>query len=182
MTTQKQDPGQIFYYVIAEIPMGWIGISGNKKGLRMLVLPERKKEDVFEQLTKYFRSGNQLIPANENFSLLVEKIKNYFNGQPVHFDKQRINLSGYTSFQKNVLLKTRKIPYGETRTYRWLAEQSGYSRAYRATGGVMSINPLPLIIPCHRVLGSQGKLTGFSATGGLALKRKMLELEGFLTK
>ena len=160
--------------------MGWVGISGNEQGLRRLVLPEQTKIDVIRQLTGDIQPGIQLIPGDNQISLLVEKIRDYFNGKPVHFDNQKVDLSGYTSFQKNVLLKNREIPYGTTRTYQWLAEQSGYPGAYRAVGGVMRINPIPLIIPCHRVIGSQGKLTGFSATGGLTLKHRMLALEEFL--
>ena len=80
------------------------------------------------------------------------------------------------------MLTAKEIPYGETRTYRWLAEQSGFPRAYRAVGGVMKINPLPLIIPCHRIIGSKGQLTGFSARGGEELKRRMLVLEGVLIR
>jgi len=171
---------ELFYYALAETSLGWVGIIGNEKGLREMFLPENSKEDILNYITKNDRSGIQFVADNNKFSLLLEKVRNYFNGEHVHFNDQEINLSGYTPFQKIVLLKTREIPYGATRTYRWLAEQAGYPRAYRAAGGVMRINPLPLIIPCHRVLGSQGQLTGFSATGGLALKHKMLSLEGAL--
>jgi len=180
MVTQK--PDQIFYYSLTETSMGWIGIAGNEKGLRRLILPERTKEDVLAELNEYVQSNIKLIPADEHFFSIIVKIKEYFAGKRTLFKKEQINLDDYTIFQKNVLLKTREIPYGLTRSYRWIAEQAGYPRAYRAVGGVMSINPIPLIIPCHRVVGSYGKLTGFSATGGLALKRRMLKLEGISTR
>ena len=171
---------ELFSYALAETSLGWVGIIGNEKGLRKMFLPEKNKENILNYIIKNNRSGIQIVTDNNKFSLLLEKVKNYFNGEHVHFNDQEINLSGYTPFQKIVLLKTREIPYGATRTYRWLAKQAGYPRAYRATGGVMRINPLPLIIPCHRVLGSQGQLTGFSATGGVAFKKRMLKLEGCL--
>jgi O-6-methylguanine DNA methyltransferase len=172
---------KIFYYSIAETAIGWIGIAGNEKGLRRLVLPVPTRENALAELNRYFQPCEKLAQVDSQFISIVTKIKNYFDGKKIQFETEIINLEGYTSFQKNILLKTREIPYGITQTYGWLAEQSGYPKAYRAVGGVMRFNPLPLIIPCHRVLGSQGKLTGFSATGGLALKRKMLELEGVLT-
>ena len=170
----------ILYYIIMETSLGWVGLSGNGKALSRFVLPEKDKQSILAQLTATIPPGSQFIPADDQFSMLVEKIKDYFNGKLVHFKNQTVDLSGYTFFQRKVLLKTREIAYGTTRTYRWLAKQTGYPRAYRAVGGVMRINPLPLIIPCHRVIGSQGKLTGFSATGGLSLKQKMLVIEGAL--
>ena len=177
-----KNPDQIFYYSLSETSMGWIGIAGNEKGLRRLILPERTKEGILAELNRYFKSSIKLIPADEQFFSVIEKIKEYFTGKRTLFKEEEINLDDYTIFQKNVLLKTRAIPYGVTRTYRWIAEQAGYPRAYRAVGGVMRINPIPLIIPCHRVIGSYGKLTGFSATGGIALKRSMLQLEGIPTR
>jgi len=173
---------KIFYYSIAETAIGWIGIAGNEKGLRKVVLPEYTRENVLSELNRYFQPCQKLTQADDRFLSLVARIKGYFDGEVIRFDKDIINLEDYTIFQKNVLLKTREIPYGVTKTYKWLAEQAGYPKAYRAVGGVMRINPLPLIIPCHRVMGSQGKLTGFSATGGLRLKRKMLELESVFIK
>jgi O-6-methylguanine DNA methyltransferase len=177
----NQNSKKIFYS-IAETAIGWIGIAGNEEGLRKVVLPEHRREDVLSELNRYFQPCRKLIMADDQFFSLVTRIKEYFDGKVIQFTKDIINLEGYTTFQRDVLLKTREIPYGIIQTYKWLAEQAGYPKAFRAVGGVMRINPLPLIIPCHRVVGSQGKLTGFSATGGLGLKRKMLELEGVFIK
>jgi O-6-methylguanine DNA methyltransferase len=176
MTTQNSK--NIFYYSIAETAIGWIGIAGNEEGLRKVVLPEYRREDVLSELNRFFQPCRKLIMADNQFFSEIARIREYFNGKLTQFEKIIINLEDYTTFQRDVLLKTREIPYGITHTYKWLAEQAGYPKAFRAVGGVMRINPLPLIVPCHRVVGSQGKLTGFSATGGLELKRKMLELEG----
>lgn len=177
-----QNSNKVFYYSIAETAMGWIGIAGNEQGLRKVVLPEHTRENVLSELKRYFQPSRKLIMADDQFLSVVSRIKKYFDGKLVRFEKAIINLEGYTTFQKDILLKTREIPYGITRTYKWLTEQAGYPKAYRAVGGVMRINPLPLIVPCHRVMGSNGELTGFSATGGLTLKRKMLRLEGVFIK
>jgi methylated-DNA-[protein]-cysteine S-methyltransferase len=175
-------PETLIHYVIIETAMGWVGIAGNKKGLIRLILPERSSENVWQQLNIYFSSQEILVRKDKQFASLTKLIRDYFQGKPVEFSQEKINLSNYTPFQRRVLLTARGIPYGETRTYRWLAEQSGFPRAYRAVGGVMKINLLPLIIPCHRIIGSKGQLTGFSAWGGVELKRGMLALEGILIR
>ncbi len=71
-----------------------------------------------------------------------------------------------------------RIPYGRTRTYGALAREIGAPRAARAVGGAMAANPIPLLIPCHRVLAANNRMGGFSAEGGVGVKRRMLELEG----
>lgn len=169
---------KVIYYGLIDTEMGWVGIAGDEDGLLRTILPERNPENILEELGIYFHSGEKFEREEKFFTPLIEKVKDYFAGKRVEFNEEKTNLSAYTDFQRKVLLIGKEIPYGQTRTYRWLAEQSGYPRAYRAVGGVMAINPLPLIIPCHRVIGSNGQLTGFSSQGGLELKRKMLILEG----
>src|SRR5207302_1259317 len=82
------------------------------------------------------------------------------------------------SFRRAVLEETQRIPSGQTRTYGWLAERVGRPRAARAVGRVMATNPLPLVVPCHRVVGSNGSLTGYG--GGLRMKEALLRAEGAL--
>lgn len=89
-----------------------------------------------------------------------------------------IVLKGATPFQKKVWKVLQTIPYGETRTYKWVAQKIGKPRAVRAVGQACGANPLPLIIPCHRVVASGGKLGGFSL--GVAMKKRLLKLEGIL--
>ena len=172
----------IISYDIIETEFGWVGIAGNERGLTRIILPEKSAEDILEELSFSFPAGEKLTREKEMFSSLTKKVRDYFKGIPAAFNREKTDLDGFTPFQKKVLLLTKEIPYGATRTYRGLAEQSGYPLAYRAVGGVMKANPLPLVIPCHRVLGSNGQLTGFSSRGGLELKRKMLTLEGVQVK
>ncbi len=85
-----------------------------------------------------------------------------------------------TPFQRKVWRAIQKIPYGETRSYQWIAKKIGRPKAVRAVGQACGKNPLPLLIPCHRVVGSRGKIGGFTgagSTGGLKLKRRLLKLE-----
>ena len=111
------------------------------------------------------------------FETRIKKVKEYYTGKKVDFKDCQLNLDNYTNFQKKVLQIVKEIPYGEIRSYKEAAGAAGYSRAYRAVGNTMRNNPLPLIIPCHRVIKTDGSLGGFSGKEGVALKRKMIDLE-----
>jgi len=104
------------------------------------------------------------------------QLRDYFSGQPVRFDVD-IDLHDVTDFQRRVLEACATIDYGSTLTYRQLAELVGRPRAARAVGNAMARNPLPLVIPCHRVVAGNGKLGGFSAEQGVALKERLLAME-----
>jgi len=89
-----------------------------------------------------------------------------------------LDLSSATPFQRKVYRVMKTIPPGTVRTYRWLAEKAGNPKGLRAVGSANARNRWPLVIPCHRIVGSDGRLTGFSAPGGLDLKAELLKLEG----
>ena len=120
--------------------------------------------------------------AQEKFPLLgfplPGLLNDYFRGVPVRFDLL-LDLEGYTAFEQLVWATTRRIPYGEVRTYGWIASKIGKPGAARAVGGALGGNPFALVVPCHRVVGADGKLTGFRA--GLQWKRALLNLEGIET-
>jgi len=112
------------------------------------------------------------------FGKLQEKIKAYFEGELVEFGSDvPVVLDGYSEFGCKVLRACRKIKYGETVSYGQLAKRAGRANAARAVGGILGANRLPLIIPCHRVIRDDGGMGGFSAAGGVEVKKKMLELE-----
>ena len=102
----------------------------------------------------------------------------YFAGEPTDFSTVVVDLDDRPPFRRRVLGTLRRIPYGHTTTYGELARRAGSPRGARAVGGAVAANPLPLVVPCHRVLAANRKLGGFSAAGGVALKRRMLALEG----
>jgi methylated-DNA-[protein]-cysteine S-methyltransferase len=108
------------------------------------------------------------------FQGLTERLRTYFTGQKADFP-DRLDLSAATAFQRKVWEATGLIPYGETRSYKWVAEQIEKPQAARAVGQALGRNPLPVIIPCHRVLASNGGLGGF--IGGLQMKKSLLHLE-----
>lgn len=109
---------------------------------------------------------------------LEDKISTYFNGGKVCFDEFPVELNTYCSFAKKVLDSCRTISYSKTITYGRLAKMSGSEYAARAVGNALSKNPVCLIIPCHRVICSDGKIGGFMY--GTELKRKLLKIEGIL--
>ena len=114
-----------------------------------------------------------------SFDGLRGRLKDYFSGANVDFEDD-LDLEGASDFMVKAWKACQSIPKGEVRTYNWLAEQAGNRRAARAAGLAMSRNRVPIIIPCHRVIGSDGSLHGYA--GGLPLKQRLLEIEGALPK
>ena len=108
---------------------------------------------------------------------IVEQIKEYLTGNRREFDL-KIDWSVLASdFQRDALRKVFSIPYGETRTYAEIAAQIGHPLAFRAMGRANATNPMPLVIPCHRVIGTDGKLHGYGGKGGLKTKTWLLKME-----
>ncbi|QEG34107.1 methylated-DNA--[protein]-cysteine S-methyltransferase [Bythopirellula goksoeyrii] len=108
---------------------------------------------------------------------LEERLSRFAEGEAVDFDDLPISIAGLTKFQRQVIAACRAIPWGETSTYGELADSVGHPGAARAVGSVMSNNRIPLVVPCHRVLASGGRLGGYSAPEGLAMKQRLLEAE-----
>jgi len=159
-------------YTIFNTAGGWVGILGSPGGLRRTTLPRASAEETRQSLGV---SINHAAQSPQLFRDLIERFTFYFNGQKAHFP-DKLDLSGATPFQREVWEATRLIPYGETRSYKWVAGQIKKPKAARAVGQALGKNPLPIIVPCHRVLANDGKLGGF--TGGLDTKKSLLHLEG----
>jgi methylated-DNA-[protein]-cysteine S-methyltransferase len=109
---------------------------------------------------------------------LIARLQLFAGGEPVDFVDVPLSLEHLTTFGKRVIAACRRIPWGETRTYGELAAECGSPGAARAVGSVMAKNRYPLIVPCHRVLAAGGDLGGYSAPDGLAMKRRLLRMEG----
>ncbi|MGD0497860.1 MAG: methylated-DNA--[protein]-cysteine S-methyltransferase [Bryobacteraceae bacterium] len=125
---------------------------------------------------RFGAAGRTEGERNDRHALLVEaarQLRAYFDGHLRQFDLP-LDPAG-TDFQKRVWNALLGIPYGETRSYAEIAEAIGSPQAVRAVGAANGANPIPIVVPCHRVIGSGGKLTGYG--GGLALKKRLLELE-----
>ena len=150
--------------------MGWVGLLGSDSGLRAATLPQPSAARAEQRL-----GDIQAASASEkHFADTVARLKSYFTGKRVEFPDE-LDLSSATAFQRQVWRLTRLIPYGEIRSYGWLAERLGKRGAGRAVGQALARNPLPVIIPCHRVVAGDGKLGGYS--GGVGVKKSLLRLE-----
>ncbi len=158
-------------YIIFNTNVGWLGILGSAKGLLSATLPQRSAQEAYQLLDD--RANNATLSPHL-FDDLIERLRIYFAGHKITFS-DKLDLSGATPFQRQVWEITRLIPYGETRSYTWVAEQIKQPGAVRAVGQALSRNPLPIIIPCHRVLTINGKLGGYS--GEVEMKRYLLWLE-----
>lgn len=121
-------------------------------------------------------------PGSSAMDSLRDRLVAYADGQADDFADVLIWSDDWTPFQRLILNRCRQIPHGKTQTYAELAASAGRPGAARAVGRTMATNPIPLVIPCHRVVGSAGDLRGFSAFGGLDAKRRLLETEGALER
>ncbi|MFQ6122899.1 MAG: methylated-DNA--[protein]-cysteine S-methyltransferase [Dehalococcoidales bacterium] len=159
-------------YIIFKTDMGWMGILGSSRGLLCIALPHPSAREIRQLF------GDSISNASWSprlFRDLVQRLKLYFGGHKVNFPDE-LDLTGATAFQRAVWETTKLIPYGETRSYAWVAKQIKQPKALRAVGQALSRNPLPIIVPCHRVIASNSGLGGFS--GGIEMKKRLLHLEG----
>ncbi len=153
------------HYAVFPTAAGWVGVCASDDGLVRLTLPQPSETAA--------RLG-EATSSPDYFQDLEARLRAYYEGEPSDFPDV-IAPSVGTPFQRRVWETARRIPRGQTRSYGWLAAQLGQPGAARAVGQALGRNPLPVIVPCHRVLAADGGLGGF--TGGLAMKRQLLALE-----
>lgn len=162
------------HYGIQPSPAGSLGMVAGERGLvEILLLPS--SAFLLQQLRArhpYAREGDAQL-----LRYAGEQMQAYFQGQRRAFDLP-LDLSGLSSFTLRVLQTLQGIPFGTTVSYGQLAQLAGHPGAARAVGGAMAANPFPLVIPCHRVLGSGGKLGGYSGGEGVVTKKWLLAFEG----
>jgi len=163
-----------YHYVIFKTRWGWFGLLGNEKGLIRTCLPVAKKEAIENRMLSDVPNAKL---SKKAFSALEKGIQEYYKGEKIDFSDVNVCLDGFSDFQQKVLTALRSITYGNSVSYGQLARLSANSKAARAIGSVMAANPLPLIIPCHRVIKSDGTVGQFSAPGGIQTKIRMLDLE-----
>jgi len=161
----------MLHYRVFDTEFGCMAIAATEEGLAALALPCASEVDTLFQL------GNRMETAQCTDNLmpeLVALLKRYFKGERIHFEV-KLDLSPSTDFQRRIWQAARHIPCGETRSYGWVAAQAGNPKAARAAGNAIGRNPIPVIIPCHRVIAGDGSIGGFSS--GLDIKRRLLALE-----
>jgi methylated-DNA-[protein]-cysteine S-methyltransferase len=164
-------------YCLIETEIGPIGLAWSAEGLARLQLPEKNRDATERRLLK--RCADAEPGATDATPPgLVDKLARYASGERVAFAEVPLDLNGIDDFGQSIYLAARAVGWGETTTYGALAKEVGAPDAARAVGGAMGRNPVPIIIPCHRVLASGGKSGGFSAFGGVLTKERLLALEG----
>lgn len=159
--------------------LGWIGAIGRGKLLVSLTIGHDSATSVRTTVLRQIDDWDLgTLDAEADWCPdLEQKLVEFAAGKRVRFDDVPLDLPKLTEFQARVLDQTRKIGYGKTLPYGELALRAGFPKAARGVGTVMSKNRFPVIIPCHRVVASQGKLGGYSSPQGVRLKQQLLALE-----
>ena len=160
------------YYTTINSPVGKLYAAKTTRGISFLSFGQKEWNGYLKNLKRDDKI--ELHKKDVEFSPLKKALKKYFSGEQMNFSFPFDILWG-TPFQRKVWNAMKRIPYGQTRSYKWLAQKVGNSRKARAVGQACGSNPLPILIPCHRVLREDGGLGGFG--GGLHIKRKLLKLE-----
>ena len=164
--------------IIFKSRWGWMGVSETTKGIDAIVLPKSSRQAVLSELQA---ASAALLDAQVSSRLQEARtqLTDYLAGTRRSFDLS-LDLSRGTSFQRKVWRTLRRVSYGQFRSYQWVAVRVGGSQYARAVGNAVGANPMPIVIPCHRIVAQDTSLGGFS--GGLPTKRKLLTLEGTLAE
>jgi methylated-DNA-[protein]-cysteine S-methyltransferase len=156
---------------VADTQIGPLLLAVTERGLcRISFDPEPERET--ETLARTF--GVRVLRVPRELDLVRRELDEYFEGRRRDFDLP-LDLRGREGFSRDILERLASVPYGEVTTYKSLAVEAGNPRAARAVGTIMNRNPIPIVLPCHRVVGSNGSLVGYG--GGLERKRLLLDLE-----
>ncbi|MAT45401.1 MAG: hypothetical protein CL609_23990 [Anaerolineaceae bacterium] len=162
---RNPNPDPLYQLIVTDTPLGNIHYFASSFGLVSLAF--------YAELVDL----PPMVNLPEGLTKLKNEIIAYFKGSKQGFTTE-VDLSALTSFQQDVLEACIEIPFGATRTYGDLAKAVGKPKAAQAVGGVMARNPIPLVIPCHRVIATSGGMQGYSAAGGIKTKQFLLAHEG----
>jgi methylated-DNA-[protein]-cysteine S-methyltransferase len=166
------------HYQVFETAAGFCAIAWNGTGITRFQLPTRTAEATERSMRRRIPDAAPGTPP-PRMAKVVEAAQHYFAGEQVDFSDAVLDLDGQDEFFQRIYAVLRRVGWGQTTTYGTLAKQLGAGpKAAQDVGQAMAQNPVPLIIPCHRVLAAGGKVGGFSAPGGSTAKLRMLELEG----
>jgi methylated-DNA-[protein]-cysteine S-methyltransferase len=164
------------HFALFDTAIGRCGIAWGEGGISAVQLPEASDDATRSRLTRRRPSASE-SPLSANVGRAVADIAALLQGKRVDLSTIVLDMDGISAFDRRVFELTRDIPIGRTSTYGEIAARLGDPRSARAVGTALGHNPLPIIVPCHRVLSASGTLGGFSAHGGLATKRRMLMIE-----
>jgi len=167
--------------VIFPTELGWFGFVLHEETVISVVIGEPSAHSVQKKLRAKLREAQLEADTADQSSDTAERLRDDLQrvaaGDTVSFEDYKVSTGHLTPFQQRVVETVSQIPFGQTMSYAEVAEQAGSPRAARAVGNVMARNRTPIVVPCHRVLASGGRLGGFSAPGGIDFKRRLLALE-----
>jgi len=155
--------------------LGWMALVCAGPVVKQLVFAYPTRAAALNALAPTLLEGAQMADA---WPSLVERLQDYAAGARVDFRDVKLDLDHLTPFQRRVVKHCRSVGYGQTRSYGELAAASGSRRAARAVGNTMATNRFPILVPCHRVINSDGSIGNYSAPDGPRLKSRLLEMEG----
>jgi methylated-DNA-[protein]-cysteine S-methyltransferase len=159
-------------YDLTDSPIGPLLVAATERGLCEIAFDPDPEEEV-ERLARLH--GVRVLRSPRPVDEARRELDEYFEGRRQDFDLP-VDLEALPAFQRSVLVELQRVPYGQVDTYGSLAARIGKPKAARAVGGALNRNPVPIVVPCHRIVGSTGNLTGYA--GGLERKRLLLSLEG----
>jgi methylated-DNA-[protein]-cysteine S-methyltransferase len=162
----------VAYDVLPDTPVGTLLVGVTDRGVCRISF-DAEPEHHLELLARTF--GSRVLRSSKPLDRVRRELDQYFEGRRQHFDIEP-DVRGVTDYYRQVLAELARVEYGTTTTYGALAALTGNPRAARAVGTVMNRNPIPIVLPCHRVIGASGSLTGYG--GGLDRKEHLLRLEG----
>ena len=164
-------------FAIFETPIGACGVTWSARGIVGLQLPEASAEATRARVVRHWPGAAETRPPPD-VQRAIDRVRALLGGEPVDLGDIPLDLEAAPEFHRKVYELARTIPPGRTMTYGEIAKRLGVPHESREVGQALGRNPIAIIVPCHRVLGADGKMGGFSAAGGVATKRRMLEIEG----
>jgi methylated-DNA-[protein]-cysteine S-methyltransferase len=165
------------HYCLFETAIGACGVAWSERGVTRLQLPERSRSATESRLRGREANARAGVPPAA-VRAAIRLLERYFAGEAVDLSGVALDLGAVSPFHRKIYDAARALAWGKTATYGELARRAGARDAARAVGQAMGKNPVPIIIPCHRVLAAGGKIGGFSAHGGASTKQHLLTLEG----
>ena len=162
-------------YLVFDTALGPAAVAGGNRGVCGVVLPGLTRKELAKEVVRRFPGATESTRGLRGAATAIRK---YFESGRLGGRRAKLDLDGVTGLRRKVYDALAEVPAGETVTYAELARRSGHPGAHRSVGSAVARNPVPLLIPCHRVVRVDGGLGGFTAEGGIDLKRWMLELEG----
>ena len=159
-------------YAVLDSPLGPLWVAITPRGVATIHYGSEPPAAELRRLVRTYGPG--VVPDRKRSGALARELDQYFNGKRRDFDLD-VDLSGLTPFQSRVLAQTAKIAFGDLLTYHAIAKRIGNEKASRAVGGAVGANPVPIVVPCHRVVATDGTLGGYA--GGLEAKRRLLAIE-----